>query len=141
MGALHVFMLGAVCYGFVAVLDWVFLMCAEVRHAAYCPIPGNNCLRRQASSRIDFSNPSQKEKGLDETLPFSSTKEKIGAAAHPEILQGVISGETVRQISGDMLGKWEVTSRSWPLGGRETLDAGRAQQDRLPRQKLSGPRR
>jgi len=27
----------------------------------------------------------------------------------------VISGETVRQISGDMLGKWEETSRSWPL--------------------------
>jgi hypothetical protein len=32
MGALHVFMLGAVSYGFVAVLDWVFLMCAGVRH-------------------------------------------------------------------------------------------------------------
>jgi hypothetical protein len=33
MGAFHVFMLGAVSYGFVAVLDWVFLMCAGVRHA------------------------------------------------------------------------------------------------------------
>ena len=32
MGAFHVFMLGAVSYGFVAVLDWVFLMCAGVRH-------------------------------------------------------------------------------------------------------------
>jgi hypothetical protein len=32
MGALHVFMLGVVTYGFVAVLDWVFLMCAGVRH-------------------------------------------------------------------------------------------------------------
>jgi hypothetical protein len=32
MGGLHVFMLGAVSYGFVAVLDWVFLMCALVRH-------------------------------------------------------------------------------------------------------------
>jgi hypothetical protein len=32
MGGLHVFMLGAVSYGFVAVLDWVFLMCAGVRH-------------------------------------------------------------------------------------------------------------
>jgi hypothetical protein len=31
MGFLHVFMLGAVSYGFVAVLDWVFLMCAEAR--------------------------------------------------------------------------------------------------------------
>jgi len=41
-------------------------------------------------------------------------KEKVGAA-QPEVLQGIISGETVRQISGDMLGKWEVTSRSWPL--------------------------
>jgi hypothetical protein len=32
MGALHVFVLGGVSYGFVAVLDWVFLMCAGVRH-------------------------------------------------------------------------------------------------------------
>jgi hypothetical protein len=32
MGTLHVFVLGAVSYGFVAVLDWVFLMCAGVRH-------------------------------------------------------------------------------------------------------------
>ncbi len=32
LGALHLFMLGAVSYGFVAVLDWVFLMCVGVRH-------------------------------------------------------------------------------------------------------------
>jgi hypothetical protein len=32
MGALHVFVLGAVSYGFVAVLDWVFLICAGVHH-------------------------------------------------------------------------------------------------------------
>jgi hypothetical protein len=32
MGAFHVFVLGAVSYGFVAVLDWVFLMCAGARH-------------------------------------------------------------------------------------------------------------
>jgi hypothetical protein len=32
MGALHVFVLGAVSYGFVAVLDWVLQMCAVVRH-------------------------------------------------------------------------------------------------------------
>ncbi|HWX38568.1 MAG TPA: fumarylacetoacetate hydrolase family protein [Candidatus Sulfotelmatobacter sp.] len=38
-----------------------------------------------------------------------------------EILQGVISGETVRQISGDMLGKWEVTSRSWPIADVKLL--------------------
>lgn len=31
MGAFHVFVLGAVSYGLAAVLDWVFLMCAEVR--------------------------------------------------------------------------------------------------------------
>jgi hypothetical protein len=31
MGALHVFMLGAVSYGFVAVLDWVFWICAGIR--------------------------------------------------------------------------------------------------------------
>jgi hypothetical protein len=31
MGAFHVFMMGAISYGFVAVLDWVFLMCAGAR--------------------------------------------------------------------------------------------------------------
>lgn len=31
MGALHVFMLGAVCYFFVAVFQWVFLLCVKVR--------------------------------------------------------------------------------------------------------------
>jgi hypothetical protein len=36
MGALHIFMLGGVTYGFVAVFDWVFLLCVEARqrHAA-----------------------------------------------------------------------------------------------------------
>ena len=32
MGAFHVFTLGAISYGFVAVLDWVFMICAGVRH-------------------------------------------------------------------------------------------------------------
>ena len=32
MGAFHIFMLGAVSYGLVAVFHWVFLMCAETRH-------------------------------------------------------------------------------------------------------------
>ena len=32
MGALHIFMLGGVTYGFVAVFHWVFLLCAEARH-------------------------------------------------------------------------------------------------------------
>jgi hypothetical protein len=31
MGALHVFMLGAVSYGLVAVFQWVFLLCVETR--------------------------------------------------------------------------------------------------------------
>jgi 2-keto-4-pentenoate hydratase/2-oxohepta-3-ene-1,7-dioic acid hydratase in catechol pathway len=43
------------------------------------------------------------------------------AAAPAEILQGVISGDTVRQISGDILGKWEEASRSWPLAGVKLL--------------------
>ena len=47
--------------------------------------------------------------------------EKGGASAQAEILQGVISGETVRQISGDMLGKWEATNRSWPLANVKLL--------------------
>jgi 2-keto-4-pentenoate hydratase/2-oxohepta-3-ene-1,7-dioic acid hydratase in catechol pathway len=48
-------------------------------------------------------------------------KEKAGATAQAEVLQGVISGETVRQVSGDILGKWEVTSRSWPLADVKLL--------------------
>ena len=32
MGAFHFFMLGGITYGFVAVLHWVFLLCAEARH-------------------------------------------------------------------------------------------------------------
>ena len=32
MGALQIFMLGAVSYGFVAVFHWVFLLCVEARH-------------------------------------------------------------------------------------------------------------
>ena len=32
MGALQVFMLGAICYAFVAVFQWVFQLCWEARH-------------------------------------------------------------------------------------------------------------
>jgi 2-keto-4-pentenoate hydratase/2-oxohepta-3-ene-1,7-dioic acid hydratase in catechol pathway len=48
-------------------------------------------------------------------------KEKAVATPQPEVLQGIISGETVRQVSGDILGKWEVTSRSWPLSDVKLL--------------------
>jgi 2-keto-4-pentenoate hydratase/2-oxohepta-3-ene-1,7-dioic acid hydratase in catechol pathway len=48
-------------------------------------------------------------------------KEKSGAAAQPEVLQGVFSGETVRQVSGDILGKWEAAGRSWPLADVKLL--------------------
>jgi 2-keto-4-pentenoate hydratase/2-oxohepta-3-ene-1,7-dioic acid hydratase in catechol pathway len=47
--------------------------------------------------------------------PQQIPSEKLGLTAHPEVLQGVISGETVREVSGDILGKWSVTHRSWPL--------------------------
>jgi 2-keto-4-pentenoate hydratase/2-oxohepta-3-ene-1,7-dioic acid hydratase in catechol pathway len=42
-------------------------------------------------------------------------KQGASAGAEAEALQGTISGDTVRQISGDMLGKWEDANRSWPL--------------------------
>jgi hypothetical protein len=32
MGAFHIFMLGGVSYGFVAVFHWVLLLCVEARH-------------------------------------------------------------------------------------------------------------
>ena len=47
--------------------------------------------------------------------PQVVSAEKIGKAAHPDILQGLISGDTVREISGDIFGQWTVTNRSWPL--------------------------
>jgi 2-keto-4-pentenoate hydratase/2-oxohepta-3-ene-1,7-dioic acid hydratase in catechol pathway len=47
--------------------------------------------------------------------PQLVSADKLGAESHPEVLQGVISGETVREVSGDILGKWTVLSRSWPL--------------------------
>jgi hypothetical protein len=31
MGAFHIFMLGGITYGFVAVFHWVFLLCVEAR--------------------------------------------------------------------------------------------------------------
>lgn len=48
-------------------------------------------------------------------------KKSAASAGPAEILQGAISGDTVRQISGDMLGKWEATSRSWPLSDVKLL--------------------
>ena len=39
MGAFHIFILGVVCYGFVAVFHWVFLLCAEARHRHIAQTP------------------------------------------------------------------------------------------------------
>ncbi len=38
-----------------------------------------------------------------------------GAGAHPEPRTGVISGEAVREITGDLFGQWKPTDRAWPL--------------------------
>jgi 2-keto-4-pentenoate hydratase/2-oxohepta-3-ene-1,7-dioic acid hydratase in catechol pathway len=48
-------------------------------------------------------------------------KAKSGATAPSEVLQGVISNGTVRQVSGDILGKWAETSNSWPLADVKLL--------------------
>jgi 2-keto-4-pentenoate hydratase/2-oxohepta-3-ene-1,7-dioic acid hydratase in catechol pathway len=42
-------------------------------------------------------------------------KNEAVAGAQTAVLQGVLAGETVRQVSGDIFGKWEATDRSWPL--------------------------
>jgi 2-keto-4-pentenoate hydratase/2-oxohepta-3-ene-1,7-dioic acid hydratase in catechol pathway len=39
----------------------------------------------------------------------------VGSTAHPDVFEGVISGDTVREITGDMLGEWKAADRSWPL--------------------------
>jgi 2-keto-4-pentenoate hydratase/2-oxohepta-3-ene-1,7-dioic acid hydratase in catechol pathway len=48
-------------------------------------------------------------------------KARSSASARPEVFQGVLSGETVRQVSGDILGKWEETNRTWPLADVKLL--------------------
>jgi len=48
-------------------------------------------------------------------------RENSAANAQREVLQGVISEETVSQVSGDILGKWEMTARSWPLADVKLL--------------------
>src|SRR5580693_7105795 len=48
-------------------------------------------------------------------------KQKAPVTPQSEIFQGSISGETVRQVSGDILGKFEATSRSWPLADVKLL--------------------
>src|SRR5579871_6909435 len=48
-------------------------------------------------------------------------KQKSGAGTQPEVFQGAISGDTVRQISGDIFGKWTETGRSWPLADVKLL--------------------
>src|ERR1700692_1358425 len=48
-------------------------------------------------------------------------KEKTSATPQQEVFQGVISGETIRQVSGDILEKWEVAGRSWPLADVKLL--------------------
>ncbi len=42
LGALHVFMLGAVSYGFVAVLEWVALICMEARNRHVADTQGSS---------------------------------------------------------------------------------------------------
>ncbi len=51
MGFFHVFMLGAVSYGFVAVLDWVFLMCAAARQQHVAETRGDAGLAERHRAR------------------------------------------------------------------------------------------
>jgi 2-keto-4-pentenoate hydratase/2-oxohepta-3-ene-1,7-dioic acid hydratase in catechol pathway len=66
------------------------------------------------------SNPSRRKQDLMKFCRFQP-KQGASAGAGAEVLQGTISGDTVRQISGDMLGKWEATNRSWPLADVKLL--------------------
>ena len=53
--------------------------------------------------------------------PRTVPTEKVGATTHPEVLQGVISGENVREVTGEMFGRWSVTNRSWLLSDIKLL--------------------
>jgi 2-keto-4-pentenoate hydratase/2-oxohepta-3-ene-1,7-dioic acid hydratase in catechol pathway len=46
---------------------------------------------------------------------------KDKAAGRTEAFHGAISGETVRQLPGDIFGKWGATDRSWPLSDVKLL--------------------
>lgn len=51
--------------------------------------------------------------------PLLFSVEQIGRAGEgqrPEPRTGVIAGETVREIAGDIFGTWRATERAWPLG-------------------------
>ena len=45
----------------------------------------------------------------------------MALTSHPEVLCGVISGDLVREVSGEILGKWTVTNRSWLLNDVKLL--------------------
>src|SRR6202140_4817862 len=47
--------------------------------------------------------------------PRIVSADQVGATAHPDVLQGVILGETVREISGDIFLSWAVTNGACPL--------------------------
>jgi 2-keto-4-pentenoate hydratase/2-oxohepta-3-ene-1,7-dioic acid hydratase in catechol pathway len=46
---------------------------------------------------------------------------KGAVGAQTAALQGLLAGATVRQVSGDIFGKWEATDRSWPLSDVKML--------------------
>jgi 2-keto-4-pentenoate hydratase/2-oxohepta-3-ene-1,7-dioic acid hydratase in catechol pathway len=51
--------------------------------------------------------------------PLLFSAEQIGRPGretHPEPRCGVISGETIQEISGDIFSPWRATDRTWPLG-------------------------
>jgi 2-keto-4-pentenoate hydratase/2-oxohepta-3-ene-1,7-dioic acid hydratase in catechol pathway len=50
--------------------------------------------------------------------PLLFSVEKLGGRGseeRPEPRYGVIAGETLREISGDIFGSWQATDRAWPL--------------------------
>ena len=86
------------------------------------------CIRRMSPATepapVNLSHPTKRKKDLMKLCRFQPQtvpSEKLGSAMHPEVLQGVISGETVREVSGDILGKWTVADRSWPLSDVKLL--------------------
>jgi len=45
----------------------------------------------------------------------SRTARGSGEGTRPEPRIGVITGETVREVAGDIFGQWRATDRAWPL--------------------------
>ena len=128
MGALQVFMLGAVSYGFVAVFSWVFLMCAEARHRHIAQAQHAAALRQQGPHALISPHPTKRKKDSMKLCRFQPQivpPEKAGRAG----ASGSFAGRHFRRDRARSLRRYPgKVDRHRPLLAaqrREAVAAGR----------------